>query len=170
MKRMNTIGQAVAIASLALLAGAWAWRGADVAPQADLRAERSSVQVPDEVFTPEPVVQAAAGERADRESVLRTTEEFIGLSPDEAVAFRTAVLSAVEDVDRAWRVREEGWMAVSSSAASDPELLSRLENEIQSRYESEKETALRRVAAHLRGSERRERLHDRLEEWFDELR
>jgi hypothetical protein len=76
----------------------------------------------------------------------------------------------VEDVERAWEARESGWVAVSSSAASDPELLARLEGEIQGRYESEKERALGRVAARLEGGERRERLRERLEEWFDALR
>ena len=100
--------------------------------------------------------------RAQRvEPSVEEREAIVGLSPAEAQAFRSATLTAIADVDRAWAVREESWAAVSSSAASDPELLERLEEEIQSRYEAEKARALQPLAVHL---------GDRLEEWFDALR
>jgi hypothetical protein len=165
MNRTMLVGLVIGIASLGVLVGAGARRSRH-APEA-----RASVPLP----PPEEEQRAetreeAEEERSGREDVLRRTEDSLGLGPEEAPAFRSTVLSAVEDVDRAWAVREAGWIAVSSSAASDPELLERLEGEIQFRYESEKERALQRVAAHLRGSERGERLLERLEEWFDGLR
>ncbi len=175
MSRMKLIVPAIGIASLGLLAGAWASRGPD-APLEDLpRAEHRAAPLPPPESVSAPCPEAdefwsAIAEPADREAVLRRTEDFLGLSPDDARAFRSAALSAVEDVGRAWAVREAGWIAVSSSAASDPELLGRLEGEIQSRYESEKERALQRVTARLGDSERHERFRERLEEWVDSLR
>ena len=154
----------IGMASLVLLAGAWAMRPVPAAPPVPCRMERGVQPVVEQAPS---WTEFAADEPSGRELLLRTTEEDLGLSPEEARAFRSAVLSAVADVDRAWEVREEGWAAVQSSAASDPELLGRLEGEIQFRYESEKDRALQRVAAHLGGNEQ---LRERLEEWFDAVR
>jgi hypothetical protein len=157
---MKNIAAAIGVASLVLLVVAGAGRAPQVASPAPLPPAVALAEAPREEKQegfPEP-------------DVLRPTEDDLGLTGEEARDFRSTVLSAVEDVNRAWAIREEGWHAVSSSAASDPELLARLEGEIQSRYESEKERALQRVAAHLGGDERRERLRERLEEWFDALR
>jgi hypothetical protein len=175
MSRTKQVVPAIGVASLALLAGGWASRRSapfETLPQAP-RAAVLSVQPPESepAAWPEDVdFWNPVGEPADREAVLRRTVEVLGLSLEDAQTFRSATLSAVEAVDRAWAVRESGWIAVSSSAASDPELLGRLEGEIQSRYESEKERALQRVAARLGAGERHERFRERLEEWFDSLR
>ena len=166
----------IGVASLGLLAAAWAWRGPHAPLEAIPRAAALSAPLPRPAPDPAPCPKGdeefwnTVANPAEREVILRWTEDFLGLSPEEARAFRSAALSAVENVDRAWEVREAGWIAVSSSAASDPQLLARLEEEIQFRYESEKERALQRLAARLGGGERSERLRERLEEWIDAVR
>jgi hypothetical protein len=141
-----------------LLAAAWAGRDPQAPPESRPRAEGLMPSVEEREA---PTSASRGNTSTDRDALLRRTEDSLGLSSEEADSFRSAALTAIEDVERAWAVREESWAAVSSSAASDPELLERLEVEIQSRYESEKARALQPLAARLGGL---------LEEWFDALR
>lgn len=160
------IGPAFAV----LLAAAWGGRNVQVPLQPPARTAR--VMEPSRLAPQQNLEEefwtAVAG--ADRDEVLRRTPDFLRLSPEEGRAFHSAAVGAIEDVDRAWAIRENGWIAIESSAASDPELLERLEGEIQSRYESAKDRALRPVIARLQGSERGDRLRERLDEWFDAVR
>jgi hypothetical protein len=143
-----------------LLAAAWAGRDIHAPLEPQPRAARPVPPVQEaEVETDGDFWNAVATWSGDRDVLLRKTEDFLGMSPEEGRAFHSAALGAIDDVDRAWEAREEG-------LTLDPEP----ERESQSRYEAEKGRALRRMAVYLEGSERRDRLRERLDEWFDALR
>jgi hypothetical protein len=149
-----------------LLVAAWAGRDVQAPLQPTPRAARPAPPMEEAPKEDSEAGMWTAVAQADRDVILRRTEEFLGLSAEERRAFHSAAVGAIEDVDRAWAVREEGWIAVSSSVHPNPDL----ETEIQSRYESEKERALQPLVARLQGSERGDRLRERLDEWFDALR
>jgi hypothetical protein len=98
-----------------LLAAAWAGRDIDVPLQPTPRAARLVPPVEEAPREDSEAELWTAVAQADRDVILRRTEEFLGLSPEEGRAFHSAAVGAIEDVDRAWAAREEGWIAVSSS-------------------------------------------------------
>ncbi len=110
------------------------------------------------------------GEQGHRTAVLEATSRYLGLDRSEAQGFAAVARQAALEIEHAWQIREQGWMAASSNATLTSELRERMEQELQELYEGRKGEAMARVETFLQGNPRSHRLRERLPEWMDALR
>lgn len=107
---------------------------------------------------------------AHRESVMAETVRYLGLDSPRAEIFHGGARQALREIEQAWVVREEGWVAVSSNPVLEDATREQVERVIQERYEAAKQGALARVRAALGDTPRAGDFGQRLEEWIDALR
>lgn len=105
-----------------------------------------------------------------RTAVVEETARYLGLDKIGAEVFQTASRLALEEIDQAWRVREDQWLTISANVSLEGDQREQVEREIQARYETQKRAALDRLEGMLGVGARSQDLKERLEEWIDVLR
>jgi len=103
-----------------------------------------------------------------REHVTSITTGYLGLENARAVVFERTSAQALEQIGRAWKVRDEAILALPAWLGADER--ARKEREIQERYEEAKRQEVERVEALLDGTPRHLRFRGRLGEWIDAVR
>jgi len=113
-------------------------------------------------------VRSSVAPASYREHVTSMTTGYLGLEDARAAVFERTSAQALEQIGRAWKVRDEAILALPAWLGSGER--ARKEREIQERYEEAKRLEVERVEALIDATPRHLRFRSRLGEWIDAVR